>query len=384
MDFKLSGEQRLMRESAARLLGRYADRGDAESYWRALWADFAQAGWLGLAAPHALGGLAADGPSLNVFMGELGRAGVATPFVECALTSINLLSRWGTAQQQAGLVSDIISGRRVVVPVLGAEAYSAEPPRAMPRGRRTGAGWSLSGAVSLVPAGGWADLLLISAAVDGRPRFFLAPADADGLTVRRSGHLDGRMAADISFSDLRLPEEAVLGAHDAPTLDEIRSVARQSIAALCAEAVGVMSFLLDTTVQYVEQRQQFGRKLSANQAVEHRIARMAIAVDEAQAISVLASLAAGAAEASQDTVLSSAKAKIGQAGRFVGQSAIQLHGGMGMSEALPIGRYFKRLIAFETAFGSTAWHLRRIATHIERADGEGYGPAYAASPVALS
>ncbi|MGY3529883.1 alkylation response protein AidB-like acyl-CoA dehydrogenase [Bradyrhizobium sp. USDA 4452] len=200
----------------------------------------------------------------------------------------------------------------------------------------------------------------------GKLCLFLVPPGTPGLTLRDYARLGGGHGCNLDLSDLQVPADALLGdGRDA--LPAIETVVDRAMAALGAEAVGIMQTLLDTTLEYTKIRKQFGRPLSANQVIRHRLADVAMQVDEARSMALRAALMAGAEPVARGRAASGAKAKIGRCARFVAEQAVQLHGAMGVTEELDIGAYFKRLLAFDTLFGSSAHHYRRHAALSGRA-----------------
>jgi hypothetical protein len=235
------------------------------------------------------------------------------------------------------------------------------------RARKSGETYTLEGHKAVVLHAGAADTLLISARTSGDPQdaggvsLFRVPRDSDGLTLDVYPTIDGRRAADVYLKGVSVPVSARLGAQGAalPAIDAALDI---GLAALCAEAVGVMQALVDATVAYVQSRQQFGVAIGRFQALQHRIADMLIHLEQARSMSYLAALRCGDDNATERRrALSAAKAVVGQSCRFVGQQAVQLHGGMGMTEELIVSHWFKRLTAAELMFGDSDTHLQRYA-----------------------
>jgi hypothetical protein len=189
---------------------------------------------------------------------------------------------------------------------------------------------------------------------------FLVPQSSPGLTLRDFPRLGGGRACNLDLRDVHLPADAVLG-NGSDALPAIEAVVDRAMAALGAEAVGIMQTLLDQTLEYTKIRKQFGKPLSANQVIRHRLADMAMQCDEARSMALRAALMADAEPVARARAASGAKAKIGRCARFVAEQSVQLHGAMGVTEELDIGSYFKRLLAFDTLFGGSAHHYRRYA-----------------------
>jgi len=200
----------------------------------------------------------------------------------------------------------------------------------------------------------------------GKLALFLVPTGAPGLTLRDYARLGGGRGCNLDLRDVQLPADALLG-DGSDALPAIETVVDHAMAALGAEAVGIMQTLLDTTLEYTKIRKQFGRPLSANQVIRHRLADVAMQVDEARSMALRAALMANAEPVARGRAASGAKAKIGKCARFVAEQAVQLHGAMGVTEELDIGAYFKRLLAFDTLFGGSAHHYRRHAALSGRA-----------------
>jgi alkylation response protein AidB-like acyl-CoA dehydrogenase len=232
--------------------------------------------------------------------------------------------------------------------------------------KQTPEGWRLDGRKTAVLDGNAAGQIIVSARFSegngtaGKLCLFLVPHGAPGLTLRDFQRLGGGRACNIELKDVRLPADAVLG-DGSDALPAIEAVVDRAMAALGAEAVGIMQTLLDQTLEYTKIRKQFGRPLSANQVIRHRLADMAMQCDEARSMALRAALMADAEPVARSRAASGAKAKIGKCARFVAEQSVQLHGAMGVTEELDIGSYFKRLLAFETLFGGSAHHYRRHA-----------------------
>ncbi|MDO9060582.1 MAG: acyl-CoA dehydrogenase, partial [Bradyrhizobium sp.] len=194
----------------------------------------------------------------------------------------------------------------------------------------------------------------------GNLALFMVPADTPGLTLRDYARLGGGRACNLDLANVSLAADALLG-DGGDALPQIEAVVDRALAALGAEAVGIMQIMFDMTLEYTKVRQQFGRPLSANQVIRHRLADMAMHCDEARSIALRAAVMADAEPVARGRAASGAKAKIGKSARFVAEQSVQLHGAMGVTEELDIGSYFKRLLAFDTLFGGSAHHYRRHA-----------------------
>ena len=375
MDFTLSGEQELLREGLSKFL---AARYDLESSraaaktgpgWQPdIWRGFAdELGILGATLPESVGGSGGGSAEAMVIAEELGRALAIEPFVDTVIVAGGLLSRAG-GDAAAAVLEEIAAGSAIVA-LAATEPGSGEHWEAIASSAvRHGDYWVLNGTKTVVVSAPLATHLLIVArtgqSVDSQAMsLFLAAFDAAappaGLTVHGYRTIDDRRAADLIFDDVRLPADALLQTDAWPSLALARD---EGAAAVCAEAVGAMRKVLADTVDYSKQRQQFGQPIGSFQVLQHRMVDMYMELEQAVSAAYLAVLNLDAEPDVRARAVSAAKATVGRAARFIGQNAVQLHGGMGMTEELAIGHYFKRLTALQYEFGSTDYHRARYAT----------------------
>ena len=374
MDFKLSSEQELLRDGLTKFLaGRYdlaKSRSAAKTGpgWQPeIWRGFAEElGILGVTLPESVGGSGGGPTEAAVIAEELGRALVIEPFVDSVIVAGGLLSRAGGAAA-AAVLQQIIGGSAVVALAAG-EPESGDLWEAISTSAiRDGDHWVLTGTKTVVVAAPLATHLLIVARTSESDdsqaiSLFLADFDAAappaGITVHGYRTIDDRRAADLNFDGLRLPAAALLQTDAGPTLALARD---EGAAAVCAEAVGAMRKVLADTVDYSKQRQQFGQPIGNFQVLQHRMVDMYMELEQAVSAVYLAVLNLDAEQDVRARAVSAAKSTVGRAARFIGQNAVQLHGGMGMIEELAIGHYFKRLTAIQYEFGSTDYHRTRYA-----------------------
>ena len=375
MDFTLSGEQELLREGLSKFL---AARYDLESSraaaktgpgWQPdIWRGFAEElGILGATLPESVGGSGGGSAEAMVIAEELGRALAIEPFVDTVIVAGGLLSRAG-GDAAASVLEEIAAGSAIVA-LAATEPGSGEHWEAIASSAvRDGDHWVLNGTKTVVVSAPLATHLLIVArtgqSVDSQAMsLFLTAFDAAappaGLTVHGYRTIDDRRAADLIFDDVRLPADALLQTDAWPSLALARD---EGAAAVCAEAVGAMRKVLADTVDYSKQRQQFGQPIGSFQVLQHRMVDMYMELEQAVSAAYLAVLNLDAEPDVRARAVSAAKATVGRAARFIGQNAVQLHGGMGMTEELAIGHYFKRLTALQYEFGSTDYHRARYAT----------------------
>jgi len=373
MDLSLSDEQRLLGDSAGRFIaGRYtfeqrrAILQSREGFSRDIWREIAELGWIGLSVPEEFGGLGAGAVETGLVMEALGRALVVEPYLSTAVISAQLVAALGTQEQKSELLPKITEGKSILAfaHVEPQARFALEDVSTM--ATRADDGWRISGRKDLVLSAPWADTLLVSARMSGNQRdragigVFAVAAATAGISVTPYQTLDGARAANIEFIDVAAPADSLLGDIE-DALPAIEKAADTAIIAMMSEAVGCMQVLLETTIAYTKQRIQFGKPLADNQVLRHRMASMAVKIEEARASALNAILSADADPLPRARAVSSAKVKVCRAGRFVAEQAVQLHGGMGVTEELNVGAYFKRLMAIDVVFGSPEFHLQRHA-----------------------
>lgn len=374
MDFDLTDEQRMLQDSLQRLLAercgfeqRLASRDEPGGYSRALWLRHAEMGLLGLPFAEGDGGLGGGPVETLIVMQALGRALALEPYLPTVVLCGALLREAGSLAQRDAQVGAIVAGERTL-----AFAYAESQSRddladVTTRAERDGEGWRLSGTKRFVLAGDSADLLIVSARThfDARDRdgvsLFLVDPGAAGVTRRGYRTQDHQRAADIRFDAAHLDADALLGP-EAAALPLIERAVDTATAALCAEAVGAMERLHEITVEYLTMRKQFGVAIGSFQALQHRAVDMLVAVEQARSMAFYAAMMCSEPDAAvRGRAISAAKVQINKSARFVGQEAIQLHGGIGMTEECQAGHYFRRLSVIEMLFGDTGHHLRRVA-----------------------
>jgi alkylation response protein AidB-like acyl-CoA dehydrogenase len=368
MDLTLSDEQRMLRESADRFVTetynadhRKRSANDPRGFSADIWKQFADLGWLALPIREDHGGLGAGAIEIGILMEAFGRGLVSEPYLSTVVIGASLIAECGSESQEQALLPQIADGSLYL-----AFAHSERQARFDLADVKTTAkkmpdGWRLDGHKTAVLDGNAAGQIIVSARVDdGKLCLFLVSQGTPGLTSHDFPRLGGGRACNLDLRDVRVPEDALLG-DGSDALPAIESVVDRAMAALGAEAVGIMQTLLDQTLEYTKIRKQFGRPLSANQVIRHRLADMAMQCDEARSMALRAALMIDAEPMARARAASGAKAKIGKCARFVAEQSVQLHGAMGVTDELDIGSYFKRLLAFDTLFGGSAHHYRRYA-----------------------
>ena len=338
--------------------------------WRPeIWRAFAEElGILGAAFPEDLGGLGGGQIETMVLMEEFGKSLVIEPYLSTVVIGGGFLRHSGHVAA-SDLIEGIIAGRNIF-------AFAYAEPRGRynlaalsTRAERDGSGWILGGRKAVVIGAPFATHYIVTARTAGGEcdehgvSVFLVEKDAAGITRSDYATADGFQASDINFENVRLSADALIGPVDGG-LPLIEKIVDEAIAATCAEACGVMRKLLDGTVEYTKQRKQFGVPLGSFQALQHRMADMFMHLEQSVSMTYMANIKVLEA-AERAKAVSAAKVQIGKACRFVGESAIQLHGGMGVTDEMAISHYFKRAAMIENAFGSVDHHLARYERQME-------------------
>jgi alkylation response protein AidB-like acyl-CoA dehydrogenase len=374
MDFEFSDEQQQLHETVDRYLKEQyafekfrAVKASKEGWDKTIWSGLADLGVLSLNVPEAHGGLGFGPLETLSVMDACGKSLLLEPFLSSAVIATAALRTFDGDQAAADLMTRMGSGNAIAVLAHFEPASRFETRWVTSRARKSGEVYRLDGHKAVVMHAGAADTLLISARTSGESNdangvsLFRIPRDAKGVRLDCYPTIDGQRAADVYLQGVEAPASHRLGL-EGQALPAIEAALDIGLAALCAEAVGVMQALVDATVTYVQSRQQFGVAIGRFQALQHRIADMLIHLEQARSMSYLAALrCADASVPERRRALSAAKALIGQSARFVGQQAVQLHGGMGMTDELIVSHYFKRLTAAELTFGDSDTHLQRYA-----------------------
>ena len=373
MDLTLSDEQRLLRESADRFVNetynadhRRKSANEPLGFSPAIWKQFADLGWLALPISEDFDGLGGGAIEIGILMEAFGRGLVSEPYLSTVVIGAALVAECGSDAQKQAILPKIADGSLILALAHSERAARFDLGKVETIATKTSDGWRLDGHKTAVLDGHAAGQVIVSARVannngsSGRLCLFLVPASTPSVARREYARLGGGRACNLDLSNVQLPAEALLG-DGTDALPAIEAVVDRAMAALGAEAVGIMQTLLDTTLEYTKIRKQFGRPLSANQVIRHRLADMAMQCDEARSMALRAALMVGAEPVARSRAASGAKAKIGKCARFVAEQSVQLHGAMGVTEELDIGLYFKRLLAFDTLFGGSAHHYRRHA-----------------------
>jgi len=377
MDFDLTDDQRLLSDSVAKLLAgtysfeqRKALLKTPGGWSEALWNQFAELGLLGLPIAEEHGGFGGGPVDVMLLMQAFGRHLVLEPYLATVVLGGTALKLAGDAAQQGEILPEIAAGSLKLAFAHSERQSRYDVADVATTARRDAGGWVLEGAKSVVLHGDSADRLIVSARTAGGQdeamglSLFLVDAEASGLARRGYALRDGTRAAEVSLSGVRLPAEALLGEvdHALPVIDRIIEA---GIAATVAEVIGTCETMQAMTLDYLKTRVQFGKPIGENQALQHRAAEMLIALEQGRSMAMLAAMSVEEPDpAERARAISMAKVGVGQAGRFVSQNAIQLHGGIGMTEEYAVGHFFRRVMVIEHLFGDTATHLDRLADQV--------------------
>jgi pimeloyl-CoA dehydrogenase small subunit len=374
MDFSLSEEQQLLKDSVDRFVREEYELetrrklvASDDGFSRDNWKMMAELGWLGVAFPEDAGGIDGGPVETMVIMEGIGSGLVVEPYLPTVVLGGNFIMEGGSDEHRAELLPAIAGGDCMM-----AFAYAERQARfdlndVEFKAEKDGDGYSLSGHKGVVLNAASADKIIVTARTSGGSRdhdgitVFLVDGGADGLSRRDYPTVDGLRASELTFENVKVGADAVLGDVD-NGLPLVEKIVGRGIAALAAESVGCMQVLHETTNEYLKTRKQFGAPLSKFQVLQHRMVDMFMEYEQARSMCYMVTLKVDDPDpVERAKAVSAAKVQIGKSGRFVGQQSVQLHGGMGMTDELNVGHYFKRLTMIDTMFGNKDYHLRRFA-----------------------
>ena len=373
MDFSFNEEQTLLEESVARFIqndydfeGRQKSIKSEVGFDQAHWNTFAELGWLGVCFSEADGGFAGGAVESMLMLENFGKGLVVEPYLATVVLAGGALKHAGNAEQKAKYLPGIIDGS-----TQAALAYVEPQGRfnladLTTKAEKDGAGYVLNGYKAVVLNGPAANLIVVSARTGGDQRdqdgvsLFVVDANASGISRRDYPTVDGVRASEITLENVKVDADALLGEEGAG-FAALEQAIDDGILAVGAEAVGCMEVLYKDTVEYCKTREQFGQPIGKFQVLQHRMVDMFMEHEQSKSLMYMAAMRMdeGYGPAAQKAI-SAFKVQIGKSGKFVGQNAVQLHGGMGMTDELNIGHYFKRLTIIDTLFGNVDFHLKRF------------------------
>ncbi len=373
MDFEFSEEQQLLKDSIEGLLtDKYGFEQrkkilDGSDGWsREIWKQYAELGILGLPFSEQYGGIDGGPVETMIVMEQIGKALALEPYLPTVVLAGGFLRRFGTDAQKNKYLPQIAEGK-----ITGAFAHTERQSRydlfdVKTAAKPSGSGFALDGQKSVVLNGDQADFIVVTARVSGNPRdrdglgLFIVDAKANGVSRRGYRTVDGLTAAEIRLSDVKVDADQAIGKPGA-AYPLIEQVVDDGIAALCGEAVGVLAALTEATTDYLRTRKQFGVNIGSFQVLQHRNVEMLIAAEQAKSMAFLATMMVNEKDAvARRKTISAAKTQIGRSAQFVGEQAIQLHGGIGMTMELKVGHWFKRATAIDIHFGDADYHLEQF------------------------
>ena len=375
MQLVLTEDQELLAKTAADFVGEHSpvsrmrelrDGGDPDGFSRALWKQMAELGWVGIPFPESCGGAEMGLAELAVVLEDLGRKLAPEPFLATVLLGGGAILRAGSDAQKEAWLPAVAEGAKLLALAHQEKASRFALHKVATRAERAGEGWRITGEKIAVLDGGAADALVVAARTAGADddrdglSLFLVPADASGLRVERQSRVDARAAALVHLEGAEVGPDALLGAEGAG-LAVLETVVDAATVGLCAEMLGSMTEAFERTVEYLKQRQQFGVPIGSFQGLKHRAAEMFIEIELCRSAVMAAARAVDEGGDEARKLVSLAKARCSETAILVANEAIQMHGGIGMTDEHEIGFYLKRARVAELTFGDAAYHRDRWA-----------------------
>lgn len=373
MDFSYSEEQQMLRDSIAKFVNQDYDfdtrRKIIESetgFSQENWKLFAELGWLMVPFKEEDGGLGGTAVDLVGMMEELGKGMVIEPILPTVVLGGGIIAEAGSAEQKEELLAQLMAGELQLALAFNEPQARYNLADVATTASKNGDSYVINGHKAVVLNGQAADKLVVVARTSGDQRdeagisLFLVDGDAAGIRKTSYETVDGQRGAEIYFENVSVPAANLLGA-EGQGLPALQKVIGRATLAICADAVGAMEVTYRKTVEYTKTRKQFGVAIAKFQALQHRMADMFVEHEQAKSIMLMAAMKCDSAGGFDEKAVSAAKSRIGRAARLIGQEAVQLHGGIGVTDELDVGHYFKRLTTIQFMFGSTDWHTQRFA-----------------------
>ena len=374
MDLSLSVEHGILRDSVERFVREsypFNERrnfvNENKSFLEENWQKFSKLGWLGLNLPEEFGGNGGSAVDTMVVAEALGPGLILEPFLETVVIGSKLIQVGYNEKQKSEFLSNLVRGRLILTFAFAEPQSRYSLSDVQLSAKPNGDQFVLNGKKAVVRHASSADKIIVSARTAGDRRdkrgitLFLVERNSPGLSRRDYRLQDDIPASELIFDNVCLRRTAMIGDLDC-ALPMVELVVDHGIAMVCAEAVGIMSALYTATLQYVKTREQFGQPIGKFQVIKHRMVDMLMACEEARSMAYMATLKLDESDPNvRKRAASAAKVSIGKAARVVGQQSIQLHGGMGMTDELDVGHYFKRLTMIDILFGDVDFHLKRYS-----------------------
>lgn len=374
MDFTFNEEQTLIQDQVDQFIQKEYDWETRQSLSNSdlgfgdnNWQKFAELGWLGISTSEECGGFGGSAIESMLIMEAFGKGLVVEPFLETIIMCGGLIDEHGTDQQKSSILESAIEGKMHL-----AMAYAEPQSRfnlsdVVTEAKEDGDSFVLNGYKSVVMNGPSANKLIVSARTSGAQldengiTLFLIDGDAEGLNKTNYKTVDGRRASDLTIENVKVTKDDIIGQiNDGFTL--LDSSIDRAILAISAEAVGAMEVLYKTTVEYTKTREQFGTSIGKFQVLQHRMVDMFMEYEQCKSLLYMATMKQEEGSIDSKKAISGLKYQVGKAGKFIGQQAVQLHGGMGVTDELNVGHYFKRLTTIGTIFGNTDYHLKKYSS----------------------
>ncbi len=374
MNFELSEEQKMIQQSVERfvqenydLTNRVKISSEDPGYSQEYWTAMAELGWLGLAFSEEEGGFGGNQIDTLVLMEQFGKGLVLEPFLANIVLGGGAIKRGGSPAIKESILPNLIEGNLQVTLAYAEEQSRFDIEDVATAAREDGSNFIINGKKSMVLNAESADKIVVVTRTSGSQvdedgiSLFLVDATSKGIERENFPTVDGLRASEITFTDVEVPSENLIGEKD-KGFSILQAVVNDAILALSAEAVGAMEVLYKDTVEYTQQREQFDHPLSDFQVLQHRMVDMFMEYEQCKSLLLRATM-----ETVQDPILAqrtvhALKHLIGKSGIFVGESAVQLHGGMGVTEELRIGHFFKRLLVIDSQFGNSDFHLDKFTS----------------------
>ena len=374
MDFELTDEQRQLQDSVAKFVAdnysfeqRRAVVATDAGYSEDNWTQMAELGWLALSIPEDNGGIGLGAVETMILMEEFGKGLVAEPYLATCVLGAGAIINGGSDDLKNAILPQVAEGSLKMALGFAERQSRYNLADVATTAEASGGGYKLNGMKGVVFGAPSAGKFVVSARTSGGARdedgitLFLVDGDAAGVSVRGYPTADGLRAGELTLENVEVGTDAVVGPVGGG-LAILEKTIDQGIAAIAAEATGAMSHLNDMTLEYIKTREQFGQPIGKFQVLQHRMVDMFIAHEEAKSMSMMAAMRIDEEDAGErKKALSAAKVQIGKSGRYVGQQAIQLHGGIGMTDEYAAGHYFKRLTMVDRTFGDVDYHLKRFS-----------------------
>ena len=374
MDFTFNEEQSLIQDQVDQFVQKEYDWETRQSlsnselgFGEDNWKKFAELGWLGISVSEDSGGFGGSAIESMLIMEAFGKGLVVEPFLETVIMAGGLIDDHGSDQQKSSFLEPAIAGEMHL-----ALAYAEPQSRfnlsdVVTEAKADGANFIINGYKSVVMNGPSADQIIVSARTSGTQldengiSLFIIDANASGLDKTNYKTVDGRRASDLTFENVSVSKENLIGDQD-KGFDILDSAIDKAILAISAEAVGAMEVLYKTTVEYTKTREQFGTAIGKFQVLQHRMVDMFMEYEQCKSLLYMATMKHEEKAEDAKKAISGLKYQVGKAGKFIGQQAVQLHGGMGVTDELNVGHYFKRLTTVGTIFGNTDYHLKKYTS----------------------